>query len=364
MLILKKYKTIFILISLIFLLFSCGTLFQSNQPNQPDSPNLDHCYNCGIIEDPYFIRFSTFEISNDGIDGSNDSELIFEYDIIGYQTLLEHKTLYLNRGDKIKLEYPKSKDDNSSAIFLYLNSIKQSKILITGYREKFFMNFNLYKKNKYYIIESEKDKSNFWDKNILLTKGFVQFIRIEGYFYGKFTLTYQENKFDELFNPSYYFNYQNSSSCGEYCQYRSLHHHPRPPPPYKTILFPINRKFWLNNNWATGAVRVEFIEKDFNLQYATIGQALSWKTYGITTTTISRLSSAKVYQTRVEYTGPLYYKIFDANTNSLLLESVIRGYPLITELDFPKLNWQKRLTTTQIKSLYYPYEYEYFTSFQ
>ena len=109
---------------------------------------------------------------------------------------------------------------------------------------------------------------------------------------------------------------------------------------------------------------MEFIEKNFDLLSATLGQTLSWNTYGITTTTISRWSSTIVYQTRIEYTGPLYYKIFDANTNSLLLESVIRGYPIESETNLTKLNWQKRLTTTQIKSVYYPYEYEYFTSFQ
>ena len=126
----------------------------------------------------------------------------------------------------------------------------------------------------------------------------------------------------------------------------------------------VPRKFWLSNNWATGAIRVELVEKDFDFQSSTIGQALSWKTFStITTTTIDTLSSAIIYQTREDYTGPLYYKIFDAKTNSLLFESVIRGYPIESETNLSKLNWQKRLTTTQIKSVYYPYEYEYYASF-
>ena len=125
----------------------------------------------------------------------------------------------------------------------------------------------------------------------------------------------------------------------------------------------IPRKLWLNNNWATGSIRVELIEKDFDFQSATPGQALTWKTYSTTTIVISSSGSAVLYQTRLDYTGPLYYKIFDANTNSLLLESVVRGYPIESETNLSKLNWQKRLTTTQIKSIYYPYEYEYFADF-
>ena len=68
----------------------------------------------------------------------------------------------------------------------------------------------------------------------------------------------------------------------------------------------IPRKFWLNNNWATGAVRVEFLEKDFDLQSATLGQnSLLEDLWNHHHHKFLDGVVPIVYQTRIEYTGPL-----------------------------------------------------------
>ena len=202
-------------------------------------------------------------------------------------------------------------------------------------------------------------------KELLLYQVGDNYLYVPSWFFFIRLLNYKSQEELDLFNENYIFGDNVQKFVDEveqkYIAYRKVE---LTNPILQNNSLSIPRKFWLNNNWSTGAIKVELVEKDFDFQSATIGQALSWKTFSTITTTIATWSNAIIYQTRVDYTGPLYYKIFDANTNSLLLESVIRGYPLINELDFPKLNWQKRLITTQVKSVYYPYEYEYFTSFQ
>ena len=123
------------------------------------------------------------------------------------------------------------------------------------------------------------------------------------------------------------------------------------------------RKLFLENKWAS-SLRVELFEQDPEfISTTTAISSLSWLTNATITTNIPAWSTAKIYQTRESYTGPIYYKIFDANRNILYLENVIRSYPIKYSKKYKKHNWEKRLTTTQIKSIYYPYDYGYYASF-
>ncbi len=122
----------------------------------------------------------------------------------------------------------------------------------------------------------------------------------------------------------------------------------------------IPRKIFLENH-SNDSIRVELTERDFN--FTTRFATLSWSTYRIIPTTISSWSTASIYQTREDYMGPIYCKIFNTTNNALLLDSVIRGYPLEVEDNLTKLNWKQRLTTTQVKSIYYPYEYGYYITY-
>ena len=120
----------------------------------------------------------------------------------------------------------------------------------------------------------------------------------------------------------------------------------------------IPRKYVLENR-KSEAMKVEVIEKDFDLSKTADNiNLISWST---TTTTLPPLSAPTIiYQTKSTYTGPLYCNIYNLNTNQVISNNIIRGYPLHFEKNLPKLDWQKRLTTTEIKSIYYPYEYEYY----